>query len=303
MLSDSTGIAFILLGLGLLAKSYYKGAGIIVGLALACRPSFVVVVAAMIIASLFQERKQAFPLVISSIVTIALIFGWVILWEGEALFYEAWRFTEGHFMIWGNTSMVAEAERPGWVAGLSQEKTVAATLLALILGIIISIFRSEIKSPLFITTLAAILWTVLAQNPENLRHFLLPSILISLYLIRGGRVILMGVTLVQGAILVSSITLILPPSPLEQATNVLKRETGKLIVSNYGVTYLRNNLPQLSIADSYYRHNASSLIQSGRHQHSIKIFSSSWQSPQETDLKTFKARVIGEKFISMQSIK
>ncbi len=302
MLSDSTGIAFILLGLGLLAKGQYKGAGIILGLALACRPSFLPVVAAMVLTSLFQGHKQVLPLIISCIFTVTLIFGWVILWEGEAFFYEAWRFTEGHFMVWGNTSVMAEAERPGWVAGLSQEIPATAALLTLILGAIVSIFRGEIKSPLCMATLAAVLWTVLAQNPENLRHLLLPSILISLCLVQGGKAILGGVTLVQAALLVASITLLPLPSPLEQTANVLIRENDKLIVTHHGVAYLRNSLPQHSIADSYYRHNTLSLVQSARHQHPIKIFSSSWHSPQETSLKTFKGRVTGEKFISMHSI-
>ena len=88
---------------------------------------------------------------------------------GVAYFEEGLRFTQGHFQIWGNT---VASELPVWqqwlrtLTELYGWPVVALFTLSLLAGLLLQ--RTRLLSAIIVVYLS---WILLAQNPDNLRHF------------------------------------------------------------------------------------------------------------------------------------
>ena len=127
---------------------------------------------------------------------------------------------------------------------------------------------------LLLTTMllvSGLTWTLLAQNPENLRH-LAPMIwafiiLLCLLLKRANQsvqyffsiaLIVAGLWHMQQKLNWSSS---LPA--MHQAINWLSERQPKILVSNHGLELLRQNLPEFSVADAYYPGTAKRIVDRG----------------------------------------
>ncbi|QUS54078.1 hypothetical protein [Pseudovibrio brasiliensis] len=256
MMSDATGIAFFLAALASMGRGKHGFAGAFAGIALACRPSFFIPIGLSLFTEWCLKKEVRVTLFLTTTGTLLLFFGAVVLLEGESYFLEALRFTEGHFTVWGNTSFEQATKRDTWLDAATREPLAFITLSLLICTAAYGFFRKPQLSPLTIAALSALLWTALAQNPENLRHVLLSSILLVIWLATLGvkyvsYVLFFSVTLQLSLwfqfIFCSPVT-----SPLDRILEYLEQQPNGLLVTNRGVYYLRDLLPKHQIKDAYY---------------------------------------------------
>ncbi|WP_310619949.1 hypothetical protein [Flexibacterium corallicola] len=306
MMSDATGIAFFFAAISLMGKEKYGSSGVCAGLALACRPSFLVPVALVLFAQWCRKKEARLKLFIATAGTLFLFFGAVLLLEGSSYMNEALRFTKGHFSVWGNTSFEESANRASWLDAIATEPIAFAALLLLMLFGALTFAAKPKITPLFIAMLSSVLWTAFAQNPESLRHVLLPSVLVVVWM-ASVRVKYTNYTLLIAALL----QLILWPqillnepnlSPLEQVGNYLSKQNEGLLITNHGLYTLRDKLGQHQVIDAYYTHSTRIHVQLSNQQRLWKVSSS---TPSENWCKAaldFKGRVPGEKKLLLFSV-
>ncbi|EEA96684.1 hypothetical protein [Pseudovibrio sp. JE062] len=260
MMSDATGIAFFLAALASMGRGHHGFAGACAGMALACRPSFLVPIGLSLFTEWCLKKEVRVILFLTTTGVLFLFFGAVVLLEGESYFLEALRFTEGHFTVWGNTSFEQATKRDTWFDAATREPLAFITLSLLICTAAYTIFRKPHLSPLTIATLSALLWTGFAQNPENLRHVLLPSVLLVVWLaslqVRYVNYVLFINVLFQLSLWPNYFGQVPRLSPLEASKNFLmKADTGEL-TTNHGVDFLRSHLMHFRISDAYYRYSS-----------------------------------------------
>jgi len=260
LMSDGAGVAFLLAALALQMRGQAGGAGLAYGAALACRPSFLVPVVAAVLVGLWQRPGQRGRLLAGCAAPLAVAGGGLLALEGMPLITEGVRFVQGHVLLWGNTALAGQPARPGWGAVLCDMPSVTA---ALGMWIVAAGARGFQRLPLVAATAAAVLWTLVFQNPENARHLLLPSVLLAVLAASGvtgwrwlpvvAAVGLQAVPLVQ--------TLVPPPrpAPLAQAVAYLDAQPPALVIANRGVARLRAALPAHRVADAYYAGSAAFL--------------------------------------------
>lgn len=306
MMSDATGIAFFLAALAFMGRGKHIRAGCFAGFALACRPSFIVPVALALITGWYLKREARTKLFIASAGTLLLFFGGVFLLAGEAYLIEALRFTKGHFTVWGNTSFEQTFEREGWLDAFEKEPIALASLLSLLIIAALAFLTRPKLTPLLIAAVAAVLWTLLAQNPENLRHVLLPAILLVIWLVySSGKLAKPALVLVIVLQLGIWPQFLIKPviiSPLKQAADFLGQQPTGTLVTNRGVFFLRASLPQHKIHDAFFSDSVEASLQSQRHGSIWKLvrsrpMSNVWCNSE----KTFVARMSGEKTLGLQT--
>ncbi|WP_208987970.1 MULTISPECIES: hypothetical protein [unclassified Pseudovibrio] len=306
MMSDATGIAFFLAALAFMGRGKHIRAGCFAGFALACRPSFIVPVALALITEWYLKKDARTKLFIASAGILLVFFGGVFLLEGEAYLIEALRFTEGHFTVWGNTSFEQTFEREGWLDAFEKEPIALASLLLLLLIAALAFLTRPKLTPLLIAAAAAVLWTLLAQNPENLRHVLLPAILLMIWLVNSSGkwakpALVLVITLQLGIwpqFLIKPVAI----SPLKQAADFLGQQPTGTLVTNRGVFFLRASLPQHKIHDAFFSDSVEASLQSQRHGPIWKLvrsrpMSNVWCNSE----KTFVARMSVEKTLGLQT--
>ncbi|KZK78844.1 hypothetical protein PsW64_04487 [Pseudovibrio sp. W64] len=306
MMSDATGIAFFLAALAFMGRGKPIRAGCFAGFALACRPSFIVPVALALITEWYLKKEARTKLFIASAGTLLVFFGGVFLLEGEAYLIEALRFTEGHFTVWGNTSFEPTFEREGWLDAFEKEPITLTSLLSLLLIAALAFLTRPKLTPLLIAAAAAVLWTLLAQNPENLRHVLLPAILLVIWLVyssgKWAKPALVLVIVLQLGIWPQFLIKPVINSPLKQAADFLGQQPTGTLVTNRGVFYLRASLPQHKIHDAFFSDSVEAGLQSQRHRPIWKLVGSKAMSNVWCNSETmFAARVPGEKVFSLQT--
>ncbi|MCV6597054.1 MAG: hypothetical protein OIF40_08235 [Mangrovicoccus sp.] len=186
-LSDGSGIAFYLLFLGaipslsgseLLRKQQMMMAlfaGLFLGLALWSRPSYGVIFAASLVPLLRQPRMLvALGLGVTAVSIPVLVV--LLAHEGAGYFGEALRFSQGHFLHWGNTTLSQSEARPLWADSLAAHGFLATAMGASCIAALAQLWQGR-KTGLSLPRQAAlagfwaaIFWTLFMQNPENLRH-------------------------------------------------------------------------------------------------------------------------------------
>ncbi|MRI32798.1 hypothetical protein EOPP23_07350 [Endozoicomonas sp. OPT23] len=270
-LTDLTGLAFFIASLIGCYKKRNLLAGLMLGMMLACRPSFFPLAIGLLIAlPLITDRQHLLTTYGKGLLGVILVavpcLLFVLAKDGFAYFEEGLRFTQGHFQIWGNT---VSSSLPNWQQWLNTLVTafswpfIAVTLLSLTVGLIQCSSR-------FITLIIVVYlgWILLAQNPDNLRHFA-PVLLLWLsvltfqlqqLIVIFKTILSLVIATVYLSLFTSQISFAVLDAPAQQATDWFKEHSQspekdfnrRVLGTNYAVSTLREELPDWQIYDMYY---------------------------------------------------
>lgn len=174
-LSDAPALALVLAAILAVLQRRYWLAGVLLGAALAVRPSYLLLVLP-VLAGVGQEapgsaRRTALMRLLWPIVLIGLAcLLFLLAQDGLAWFAEGKRFVLGHFQIWGHSAL-SEPDAPAhWLDQLHERIGLAPGLLlgaSIVLGLI-----QKDRAIRWLSAVAGIYLGVmlLTQNPHNLRH-------------------------------------------------------------------------------------------------------------------------------------
>ncbi|TNI65175.1 hypothetical protein CF122_21780, partial [Aeromonas media] len=173
-LSDGPALAAWLGALLALQHRKPALAGLLLGLLLALRPSYLMLALLPLWLGWQQKgerRKFLFPIALVGL--ISLLFVWQA--DGWAYFAEGRRFTDGHFTLWGNTAAAHGDRLLSWARTFHDQLTPLWPLAVGALLVLPLWQRSKDQaaalSPLWtLYWLALLLWTLFGQNPDNPRH-------------------------------------------------------------------------------------------------------------------------------------
>lgn len=287
LMSDGAGIAFFLAALWQYRKNKMATSGLLLAFTLACRPSFVIFVAAFLLFALITRKGQGIRLTAACAVICLSFLAGLLLLERTPLIWEGWRFIEGHFLIWGNTQ--ATTSSATWLNSFASLKGGYVYVSLLVLSFILALPYSY-KNILLYVCIAGWGWTLLFQNPENLRHLALPLLLSGLLLanIRHSRINIPLMTLlVLCHLIILADYLVRPPalSPLAQSRQYLEKIQPEELLTNHGVHYLRDTLSHTRVFDRFYPYTINDK----------RVILTSTKDSNQLYKKKFSARVPGEK--------
>ncbi|MCP4326439.1 MAG: hypothetical protein GY787_32325 [Alteromonadales bacterium] len=265
-LSDAPALMLLLTALIFAYKQQAVMMGFAIALMLATRPSYLpLAFSFLLFLPLFKNKQQALLNSLLPILTIGFIsFLFLISKDGFSYFSEGVRFTQGHFLIWGNTA-VEQTVSPVivWSAHIIEFMGWPGTII-LICTVLISLFdKTYFIKALTIFTLLYLGYIFVAQNPDNIRHFApVYYLFLVLFFILLSRIKHLFVSL----LLVSLLLLPMLPferqsqqyDPTNQAINYLQKqnsinsELATLLATNYSVFLITDKLKQFSVLDSYY---------------------------------------------------
>lgn len=273
LLSDGAGIFFIVISIALLPHALTSPknrmqvfvAGLMLGWALACRPSNLILVLAAATGASITAPRMFWPLWLG----MGMVLGPVIigLFVLEPLYLiEGARFVQGHAEIWGNTALTSQAHQ-SWATTLIDHPLVAILLSIETLGMItLPMMKINQGRPARMALTAGffghLFWTLWFQNPDSLRHLApllaLGGIGLALWASHSKRRQLVAILAI--AIGVLSLAMRTNPSPtalppLIAATKFLAAEPTRkptTLVTNYGVQLMRSKLPNAHVYDAYY---------------------------------------------------
>ncbi len=264
-LSDGPALAAWLGALLALQQRKLAQAGLLLGLMLALRPSyFVLVLLPLWLGLAQQETRVRFVFPIALVGLISLLFVWQA--DGWAYFSEGRRFTNGHFTLWGNTAAAHGDRLLSWARTFNDQLT---PLWPLAVGALLvlplwqrSKGQAATLSPLWtLYWLALLLWTLFGQNPDNPRHLapftLLGIVLLAGWLPRRGE----GVVVVAGLLLLG-ITFTLPRPPAMVQAAKLAEKVCPALVTQWGVRLLRETTA-LAVTDGWYKGDAALALSRG----------------------------------------
>ena len=264
-LSDATGLMFAVGTLLLIYRQHFISAGVFLGLLLASRPSYfplaLGIVAVMPLTPVFKKQwfwkiygRGLWGVLLAFIPTALFI----LARDGLAYFDEAVRFTQGHFQIWGNTSA---SESPGaWQWFIELASRMSWPVLALLFGSLVFSFKNKRLRPLGIIVSIYFAWILLAQNPDNMRHFA-PVLLFwfPILVTQLNQVVSSFQYAVYPAVVIVAISLFMAgtnhsvaASPAQQAVDWFKVNGCSQLGTNYKVYLLRELLPECQVYDMYY---------------------------------------------------
>ncbi|WP_417840424.1 hypothetical protein [Terasakiella sp.] len=296
LMSDGAGIAFFLATLWQYRKGNFTISGLLLGGALACRPSFVIFAAIFIIAAIVKDKKAALPFVLACAILCLLFLLGLLAIEQMPLVWEGWRFIEGHFLLWGNTTL--GTNKLSWFDSFSRIPGGVAYFSALSLGLAFSLY-SHRKSILPFIVIFGWGWIFLFQNPENLRHLALPLILSLIFIAKTDHLInkIALYSLIALQVFISNQMNIHSPrlSPLELTRQHLLNESADKVITHHGVHYLHDRLPNSRVFDKYYPYQVD-----------FPLWDVSTTAPSSlSEIKVFPARMMGEQsyYIHKQELK
>lgn len=273
LLSDGAGIFFILTSIALLPRTLTSPknrmqafvTGLMLGWALACRPSNLILVIAAATSASITAPRILWPLWLG----IGVVLGPVIigLFALEPLYLiEGARFVQGHAEIWGNTALTNQAHQ-SWITTLFDHPLVAVLLTIETLAMIsLPIMKNSHGRPAPMALTAGffghMLWTFWFQNPDSLRHLapllVLGGIGLALWASQSQHRQLVAVLAIAISVLnLARETTFYPstqPPPLAAVAFLnAKPDTERTtLITNYGVQLIRAKLPENQIYDAYY---------------------------------------------------
>ncbi|WP_429040177.1 hypothetical protein [Aeromonas media] len=264
-LSDGPALAAWLGALLALLHRKITLAGLLLGLMLALRPSYLVLVLLPLwLGMAHKGERLKFLLSIALVGLACLLFVWQA--DGWAYFSEGRRFTDGHFTLWGNTASAHRDRLLNWANTFNDQLT---PLWPLMMGALLLLpvwqrlkGQTAALSPLWsLYWLALLLWTLFGQNPDNPRH-LAPIILLGLVLLAGWLPHRGDLPAMLGALLLLLFTLTPPAAPaMVQAARVAEKSCPAL-VTQWGVRLLRETTA-LSVTDGWYQGDAALALTQG----------------------------------------
>ena len=263
-LSDGPALAAWLGALLALQHRKPALAGLLLGLLLALRPSYLVL--ALLPFWLGMEHKGErlkFLLPIALVGLACLLFVWQA--DGWAYFAEGRRFTDGHFTLWGNTAAAHGDRLLNWSRTFSDQLTPIWPLpmgALLVLPLWQRVRQQQTMSSLWtLYWLALLLWTLFGQNPDNPRH-LAPITLLGIVLL-AGRLPQWGERpAMLGALLLLCTTLTAPAPPAMVQAARLAERTCPALVTQWGVRLLRETTT-LPVTDGWYQGDAALALTQG----------------------------------------
>ncbi|AHX60406.1 hypothetical protein ACEUEG_18075 [Aeromonas media] len=263
-LSDGPALAAWLGALLALQHRKPALAGLLLGLLLALRPSYLVL--ALLPFWLGMEHKGErlkFLLPIALVGLACLLFVWQA--DGWAYFAEGRRFTDGHFTLWGNTAAAHGDRLLNWSRTFSDQLTPIWPLpmgALLVLPLWQRVRQQQTMSSLWtLYWLALLLWTLFGQNPDNPRH-LAPITLLGIVLL-AGRLPQWGERpAMLGALLLLCTTLTAPAPPAMVQAARLAEKACPALVTQWGVRLLRETTA-LPVTDGWYQGDAALALTQG----------------------------------------
>jgi len=244
--------------------------GLLLAACLATRPSYLPLVASAMLLELFYhcQGKQDYQRLgwqVCSITFVGIICAlYVFMQDGWAYIEEGRRFTQGHFTIWGNTTSTTDSLFNQWLTTLTNTYSTPGVIL-LISMLTLGLYLTKTRG-LSILVCCWFVWIIRGQNPENIRHLAVFSLLLPiicaqlmehLHQTQRIRPVLYLLSLILLITLgYHSIKQFTPQknAPVLQATqffNTMNQQ--QFIISNYNIDNLRHNLPQHVILDRHYQ--------------------------------------------------
>ncbi|MFT5880578.1 MAG: hypothetical protein ACI86X_001707 [Moritella sp.] len=225
--------------------------------------------------------------------------GYIFIHDGWAYFDEARRFTQGHFTIWGNTGDQHNPIYLQWLNALLRTYSVPG-LVMLTASLIVGLYIRHTRQ-LSILACCWLAWILYGQNPENIRHLavlslLLPiifSLLAAHFFQRSRTPVIVSMLFIISILGYHSMDKFShnKHAPSEQARHFFQAiPTQQTIISNYNIATLRDSLPQHVILDRHYQSSSAYLAKQG---HYWQL--SSTLLAQQQPLKKFNGRFIGER--------
>lgn len=257
----------------------YKTSGFIFAVAHFSRPSYIVFYVVGLI-YLFVFKKESLSTIFGFFTLGALLF-FVFIFANEGILYinEAKRFTEGHFTLWGT----GQNSEYLWY----QQLFILPNLIFILLPIVFIRFQHQLKL-YYILFISYLVWILVAQNPDNLRHLIpvvfFANILLSPILSQYNKLFLIPIIFFNLSFYLNSNE---KTSPLENILNVIQQQN-TTIITNRGIEIFRK-YQHNSIVDKYYLHSSHFI---DKNQPSKTV---STQKPKNKDYREFKGRFLGEK--------
>lgn len=247
--------------------------GLLLAACLATRPSYLpLVVSTMVLALCYPDKSQSsykrLGWQMISITFIGLICAlYVFMQDGWAYLEEGQRFTQGHFTIWGNTTSTTDPLLNQWLTTLTN--TYSTFGLILLTSILVTGLYITKTRGLSILACCWLAWIIRGQNPENIRHLAVMSLLLPIisaqlleyfYHTRRLRPLLIlftGVLLITlGSHSIKQFTA-QKNAPVLQASQFFNTiDKQQIIISNYNIDNLRHNLPQHVVLDRHYQNSS-----------------------------------------------
>jgi len=268
-LSDGPGLFIWMLSLLFLLRGYGSVSAFLSGVMLTVRPSYLLLFIP-VYGFLAKKYWYKFSVIfLAALTPLLLVFIYMYSKDGMALFEEGIRFVHGHFMVWGNTSL-SGVDRGSWWRALSLRLGGGWVLImlsvTLLSGCCFLWYKLKPARCLIVSFVSILTWTLLFQNPDNLRH-LLPLIVLSTLLValtaaqilklfsKLISVLLLGVITI---LLLANIQLESSPPAIHQALNWLNSQPvegsyGRVIITNEGVELVRDFQKKRRVADAWYK--------------------------------------------------
>ncbi|DAB27670.1 MAG: hypothetical protein A2513_09970 [Sulfurimonas sp. RIFOXYD12_FULL_33_39] len=277
MLSESVGLFFFFLSLYMLEIKRYKLTGFILSVSLFARPSYLVLFLVLILYLRVFKKESFKEVMLFFVLVTALFLLYLLAMDGFLYFYEAKRFLSGHFNVWG----VGQNSDSNWFNQIFATPNLPFIFLLFIL------FRyNKNFLPLYMLFFSYLLWMLIAQNPDNLRH-LVPLVFIGyLFLadiLQKQKILLL---LILGFNLFFVFKYDAKLSPMDQII-VHVKDSDEVIFSNRSVEILRES--GFRVFDNYYTNSSDYYMQNTK---SCIITAT---KPQKSDYKVFGGRFVGER--------
>ena len=278
-LSDGPGLLIWLLALLCLVKAKPGLSGFFSGVMLTVRPSYLFLLLPLTGFLMVQHKRRLMLIVTTIALPLMLSVLYMYSKDGLALFEEAFRFVKGHFLVWGNTSL-NEASRDSWWRVLADylggEWPLITLSTLLVLSCSVVLVKQKSAHCLIVSFLSILIWTLLFQNPDNLRH-LLPVVVLAVIIIAllisplevlFGRFSMVLALIIFAYSLFQISRLQVSPPAIQQALLWIDDQSEKgryerVIVTNEGVELSRAYQTKRRVADAWYRQQADWLYQGG----------------------------------------
>lgn len=291
MMSDSFGLALFLCSFYLLKKDYTKSSSIVLALALWARPSYLVLVLALL---LYKKQGKYF---LYFFFTCFVILLGLLAYEGVSYIEEAIRFVQGHFSIWGKGQFEKEFIKTSWFDVLLQLGVINSSLI-FISSLLMFFTKNKFLKAIFFIFITYTIWIVFAQNPNSIRHIIplvvLGNILFVVFLYEIRNKIIKGslffILLFSSNLYTNDF--LVKKAPLEQVIKSLDKDS--IIITNYGLFTLKQN--GFKVLDKYYLNSSRSFVNTKKHEN-IYVLSTSRKSLFKDFklIKTYKGRIHLEK--------